>query len=141
MSSGCFLLRVSLFITASLCGTSVGELCNMCSGRFVLAKGHFFHRCCFLQNIFLGEDIRKQLPRESAEFDGVNKSWKEIMTRLNSVKNALRGTHHPGQNYRAHTLDRDGNSSFYFFARQECICQMQLARFEWKKCNLRLCCI
>nr|KAG5688710.1 hypothetical protein BaRGS_029536 [Batillaria attramentaria] len=50
----------------------------------------------YLENIFLGEDIRKQLPRESAEFDGVNKSWKEIMTRLNSVKNALRGTHHQG---------------------------------------------
>ncbi|KAL8578353.1 Dynein heavy chain 2, axonemal [Nucella lapillus] len=50
----------------------------------------------YLENIFLGEDIRKQLPRESAEFDSVNKSWKEIMTRLNSTKNALRGTHHPG---------------------------------------------
>ncbi|PVD19154.1 hypothetical protein C0Q70_21718 [Pomacea canaliculata] len=50
----------------------------------------------YLENIFLGEDIRKQLPRESADFDGVNKSWKEIMTRLNTVKNALRGTHHPG---------------------------------------------
>lgn len=30
----------------------------------------------FRQNIFLGEDIRKQLPRESAEFDGVNANWK-----------------------------------------------------------------
>ena len=30
----------------------------------------------FCQNIFLGEDIRKQLPRESAEFDGVNANWK-----------------------------------------------------------------
>jgi len=28
------------------------------------------------QNIFLGEDIRKQLPRESAEFDDVNGNWK-----------------------------------------------------------------
>lgn len=49
-----------------------------------------------LQNIFLGEDIRKQLPRESAEFDGVNASWKEIMTRMNKDNNALRGTHHEG---------------------------------------------
>ena len=50
----------------------------------------------FIQNIFLGEDIRKQLPRESAEFDDVNVKWKVIMTRLNKDKNALRGTHHEG---------------------------------------------
>ena len=75
----------------------------------------------FCQNIFLGEDIRKQLPRESAEFDGVNANWKVkfycrigpnslfavffthflvlmqvIMQRLNKDNNALRGTHHPG---------------------------------------------
>ncbi|XP_076804743.1 dynein axonemal heavy chain 2-like [Clavelina lepadiformis] len=50
----------------------------------------------YLENIFLGEDIRKQLPRESAEFDYVNANWKEIMTRLNKDNNARRGTHHPG---------------------------------------------
>ena len=57
-----------------------------CHGSFV-----------FIQNIFLGEDIRKQLPRESAEFDDVNVKWKVIMTRLNKDKNALRGTHHEGR--------------------------------------------
>ena len=30
----------------------------------------------FSQNIFIGEDIRKQLPKESANFDGVNENWK-----------------------------------------------------------------
>eukprot|EP00795_Rhopilema_esculentum_P016694 gene16694-8141_t len=50
----------------------------------------------YLENIFLGEDIRKQLPRESAEFDGVNANWKVIMGRLNKDRNALRGTHYPG---------------------------------------------
>ncbi|XP_063305793.1 dynein axonemal heavy chain 2 [Pelobates fuscus] len=50
----------------------------------------------YLENIFLGEDIRKQLPQESAEFDQINISWKAIMNRLNKDKNALRGTHHPG---------------------------------------------
>ncbi|MCI4377271.1 hypothetical protein PGIGA_G00201730 [Pangasianodon gigas] len=50
----------------------------------------------YLENIFLGEDIRKQLPRESAEFDEINSSWKTIMDRLNKDKNALRGTQHPG---------------------------------------------
>lgn len=49
-----------------------------------------------IQNIFLGEDIRKQLPRESAEFDDVNVKWKVIMSRLNKDRNALRGTHHEG---------------------------------------------
>ncbi|XP_043933259.1 dynein axonemal heavy chain 2 [Protopterus annectens] len=50
----------------------------------------------YLENIFLGEDIRKQLPRESSEFDDVNSNWKTIMDRLNKDNNALRGTHHPG---------------------------------------------
>ncbi|KAI4898373.1 hypothetical protein NFI96_012388, partial [Prochilodus magdalenae] len=50
----------------------------------------------YLENIFLGEDIRKQLPRESMEFDDINSSWKTIMDRMNKDKNALRGTHHPG---------------------------------------------
>ncbi|KAK3546101.1 hypothetical protein QTP70_022875 [Hemibagrus guttatus] len=50
----------------------------------------------YLENIFLGEDIRKQLPRESAEFDDINSNWKTIMDRLNKDKNALRGTQHPG---------------------------------------------
>ena len=51
----------------------------------------------YLENIFLGEDIRRQLPSESAEFDNVNMNWKEITTRLNKTQNALRGTHHTGR--------------------------------------------
>merc|ERR1712176_585082 len=50
----------------------------------------------YLENIFLGEDIRKQLPKESAEFDDVNIKWKNIMSRMNKDPNALRGTHHEG---------------------------------------------
>ncbi|XP_052104325.1 dynein axonemal heavy chain 2-like isoform X7 [Mytilus californianus] len=50
----------------------------------------------YLENIFLGEDIRKQLPRESADFDDVNAKWKVIMTRMHKEKNALRCTHHEG---------------------------------------------
>ncbi|KAA0723088.1 Dynein heavy chain 2, axonemal [Triplophysa tibetana] len=50
----------------------------------------------YLENIFQAEDIRKQLPHETAEFDDVNSSWKKIMERLNKDKNALKGTHHPG---------------------------------------------
>uniref|UniRef100_A0A8C9P5P1 Dynein axonemal heavy chain 2 n=1 Tax=Spermophilus dauricus TaxID=99837 RepID=A0A8C9P5P1_SPEDA len=50
----------------------------------------------YLENIFLGEDIRKQLPNESALFDQVNNNWKSIMDRMNKGNNALRSTHHPG---------------------------------------------
>jgi len=35
-----------------------------------------FNHALFSQNIFIGEDIRKQLPKESADFDGVNDNWK-----------------------------------------------------------------
>ena len=48
------------------------------------------------QNIFLGEDIRKQLPSESALFDQINSTWKSVMDRMNKDSNALRATHHPG---------------------------------------------
>uniref|UniRef100_A0A8C5L4X8 Dynein axonemal heavy chain 2 n=1 Tax=Jaculus jaculus TaxID=51337 RepID=A0A8C5L4X8_JACJA len=50
----------------------------------------------YLENIFLGEDIRKQLPNESAMFDQVNNNWRTIMDRMSKDSNALRCTHHPG---------------------------------------------
>ncbi|XP_042770547.1 dynein axonemal heavy chain 2 isoform X3 [Panthera leo] len=50
----------------------------------------------YLENIFLGEDIRKQLPSESALFDQINSTWKSVMDRMNKDSNALRATHHPG---------------------------------------------
>ncbi|XP_005399515.1 PREDICTED: dynein heavy chain 2, axonemal isoform X2 [Chinchilla lanigera] len=50
----------------------------------------------YLENIFLGEDIRKQLPNESALFDQVNNNWKAIMDRMNKNNNALQSTHYPG---------------------------------------------
>ncbi|KAM6163721.1 dynein axonemal heavy chain 2 [Rhynchocyon petersi] len=50
----------------------------------------------YLESIFLGEDIRKQLPNESALFDEVNSTWKSIMDRMSKDNNALRGTHYPG---------------------------------------------
>lgn len=56
------------------------------------------------QNIFLGEDIRKQLPNESALFDQVNNNWKAIMDRMNKDSNALRSTHYPGKSSRRQPL-------------------------------------
>ena len=50
----------------------------------------------YLENIFVGtEDIRKQLPQESAVFDNINKSWSEILLKIIADKNALRATHLP----------------------------------------------
>jgi dynein heavy chain len=47
----------------------------------------------YLENIFLGEDIRKQLPMESNKFDQVNDKWKVIMTGFHKDPNAKRATH------------------------------------------------
>ncbi|KAJ3335866.1 Dynein heavy chain 2, axonemal [Gonapodya sp. JEL0774] len=45
----------------------------------------------YLESIFVGsEDIRKQLPGESATFDAVNTSWKSIVTGIRVDKNVLR---------------------------------------------------
>ena len=41
-----------------------------------------------IQNIFIGEDIRKQLPSESADFDGVNTHWK---VKLNTLLSCTEG--------------------------------------------------
>lgn len=48
----------------------------------------------YLENIFIGtEDIRKQLPKESATFDDVNREWDAILKSILQEKNALRATH------------------------------------------------
>lgn len=81
-------------VTVVIQGRVNNSYFNMSVIQFVVYKCivHFLPP----QNIFLGEDIRKQLPRESADFDDVNAKWKVIMTRLNKDRNALRGTHHEG---------------------------------------------
>lgn len=46
----------------------------------------------YLENIFVGsEDIRKQLPGESAMFDAVNVAFVEAMKVLFETKNVLKG--------------------------------------------------
>eukprot|EP01105_Mastigella_eilhardi_P001895 TRINITY_DN122_c1_g4_i2.p1 TRINITY_DN122_c1_g4~~TRINITY_DN122_c1_g4_i2.p1 ORF type:complete len:4382 (+),score=1298.66 TRINITY_DN122_c1_g4_i2:875-14020(+) len=45
----------------------------------------------YLESIFVGsEDIRRQLPAESAVFDKVNSSWKQTMERLSRSPNVLK---------------------------------------------------
>jgi dynein heavy chain, axonemal len=51
----------------------------------------------YLENIFVGtEDIRKQLPKESTIFDGVNVNYKKILNKMTTDKNVRRATHEPG---------------------------------------------
>lgn len=46
----------------------------------------------YLENIFVGsEDIRKQLPGESAMFDSVNTAFVDAMKGLYDTKNVLKG--------------------------------------------------
>ncbi|XP_078738938.1 LOW QUALITY PROTEIN: dynein axonemal heavy chain 2-like [Lampetra fluviatilis] len=49
-----------------------------------------------LENIFLGEDIRKQLPLESSRFDAIDGEWREAMATLAADNNALRGAQRAG---------------------------------------------
>ncbi|CAG9828907.1 unnamed protein product [Diabrotica balteata] len=47
----------------------------------------------YLENIFFGEDIRKQLPKEREDFDHLTETWVDITTRLYFSKSALKATH------------------------------------------------
>ncbi|XP_037621211.1 dynein heavy chain 6, axonemal [Sebastes umbrosus] len=44
----------------------------------------------YLESIFLAPDIKRKLPAESKMFLKVDKSWKEIMARVNKMPNALK---------------------------------------------------
>jgi len=100
----------------SLC---IDSSTTLSTGNYLgMSKVGVFKRLYFyIQNIFLGEDIRRQLPKESAEFDDINGKWKMIMTHLNKVKNVYRGTHQPGM------------STCHLSARYICIHSSQLGPF------------
>ena len=61
----------------------------------------------YLESIFMGEDIRKQLPAETTSFDDINASWKSIMTKLFEDPNAKRGTHTQGLLARLTTMNTE----------------------------------
>ena len=50
----------------------------------------------YLENIFLGEDIRKQLPAETYQFDEINEQWKTIMSGMHKNSNAKQACHADG---------------------------------------------
>lgn len=45
-----------------------------------------------LKNIFSGEDIRKQLPQETDNYDKVTAIWTTTMGKMYRDKNALKAT-------------------------------------------------
>ncbi|XP_028297484.1 dynein heavy chain 6, axonemal-like, partial [Gouania willdenowi] len=49
----------------------------------------------YLESIFVAPDIKRQLPAESKKFLKVDKSWKEIMTKVQRVPIALRAASRP----------------------------------------------
>lgn len=53
-----------------------------------------------------GEDIRKQLPKETEDFDQITDSWREISTRLYVAKSALSATHFKPPPYLLNKLNK-----------------------------------
>ncbi|XP_077994098.1 dynein axonemal heavy chain 6-like [Glandiceps talaboti] len=50
----------------------------------------------YLESIFSAPDIQRQLPAESKMFATVDKSWKEVMRKVNRLPNSLRAATQPG---------------------------------------------
>ncbi|CAH8499452.1 unnamed protein product [Schistosoma intercalatum] len=50
----------------------------------------------YMETIFLGEDIRKQLPKESVSFDMINTQWQSITTYLYETRNTRTCASKPG---------------------------------------------
>ena len=44
----------------------------------------------YLENIFAGGDIRRQLQQEATKFDSVDKAFKKLMVQVNRVPNVMR---------------------------------------------------
>nr|XP_015838947.1 PREDICTED: dynein heavy chain 2, axonemal [Tribolium castaneum] len=60
----------------------------------------------YLENIFFGEDIRKQLPRESEGFDRLSEEWKNITIHMHAGKTAMKATQYEPAPYLYNKLNR-----------------------------------
>ncbi|XP_057654894.1 dynein axonemal heavy chain 2 isoform X2 [Diorhabda carinulata] len=60
----------------------------------------------YLENIFFGEDIRRQLPKETEDFDQLTETWRDITTRLYFSKSALQATHFRAPPYLLNKLNK-----------------------------------
>lgn len=50
----------------------------------------------FSENIFTGEDIRQQLPKETSVFEGLTTSWRSVSSEMYRELNAVRVCHQSG---------------------------------------------
>ncbi|XP_055375876.1 dynein axonemal heavy chain 2 [Condylostylus longicornis] len=59
----------------------------------------------YLENIFLGEDIKLQLPQEAANFDSIIAEWKYITSKMYYGATAFKATHFRPPNYLINRLN------------------------------------
>lgn len=49
----------------------------------------------YIDNIFSSDDIRKQLPKETYDFDQITREWIKVTSRMAAHRLALPATHIP----------------------------------------------
>lgn len=67
--------------------STVGEVLEM---TLLIQRGYMY-----MDNIFTTGDIRKQLPKETDQYDNLTKEWKKITSRMAAHALALPATHDP----------------------------------------------
>ncbi|CAK9808028.1 Dynein axonemal heavy chain 2 [Anthophora quadrimaculata] len=67
--------------------STIGEVLET---TLIIQRGYMY-----MDNIFTTEDIRKQLPKETDEYDKLTRLWTEITSRMASYGLALPATHNP----------------------------------------------
>ncbi|KAK9890592.1 hypothetical protein WA026_011959 [Henosepilachna vigintioctopunctata] len=60
----------------------------------------------YLENIFYGDDIRKQLPKESEDFERISVDWVDITSNMYAAGTALKATHYQAPPYLYDKLGR-----------------------------------
>ncbi|XP_044753245.1 dynein axonemal heavy chain 2 [Coccinella septempunctata] len=60
----------------------------------------------YLENIFFGEDIRKQLPKESEDFEKISNDWRDITINIFEAGTALKATHYKPPPYLFNKLNK-----------------------------------
>ncbi|VDP22464.1 unnamed protein product [Echinostoma caproni] len=68
---------------------------------------HVQRQYLYLETIFLGEDIRKQLPKESSAFDTINQDWQSITAFLYETRNTRACATKPGELINCETTKRE----------------------------------
>ncbi|VEN40996.1 unnamed protein product, partial [Callosobruchus maculatus] len=95
--TGCTLLRASEELIETLEENQV-QMQNLITSKFI---AHFLEEVqrtwMHLESIFMSsEDIRKQLPEDSARFDNTDRNFKELMKEMAKIPNVIESTNRPG---------------------------------------------